>query len=151
MMHSVDPYWHKAHDIFNLISLPIVIASNVALFLNWGLVRLYVFVAVFSVYIFLDLVWVVVLPRCVASPTTIIIHHIFTALGLLAMLIMDFDFCILGASGGFIEVNTFFLILRRNIRNRPLINLFFFTSWIVIRLFLVHDTFFNMQLRLSFV
>ena len=91
------------------------------------------YVLSFSAYILADTIWVVVKPRCVASPTTIVVHHVVVQVGLITLLYMEPSLARLCGCGGMIEVNTFFLIARRNFRDSKIISFFFWLSWIPVR------------------
>lgn len=92
------------------------------------------YIQVFMLYILIDTVWVLVKPKSVVSPQTILIHHVGTLAGLVSVFNMGPEYIIVGAAGGLLEVNTFLLIARRNIRDSVVIKILFFGSWIVIRL-----------------
>jgi hypothetical protein len=133
----MDPYWHYTHDIFNLLSIPVILTSNIYLLNNFNPYNLSVYIYIFVLYIFLDTLWLILKPQSVASPGTIIVHHIISIIGLVLTLQLDFHFAILGTFGGLIEFNTLFLILRRNLRYPiigDILNILFYISWVVIRL-----------------
>jgi hypothetical protein len=130
---EIDPYWHKTHDQFNLLLLPIVLLFDFFLFYDWCSFKLQIYLIIFSIYVIIDGLWIFFIPNSVASPNTILVHHIVTLIGIILNLIMGLDYAILGAFGGLVEVNTFFLIARRNWKSSILLNFMFFLSWIVIR------------------
>jgi len=101
-------------------------------------------------YFLIDLIWVLVVPKCVKSPATIVQHHVATMIYLLIPFYhQDFQWC-MGACM-IVEVNTWFLIARRvfNRQGFPpwciidlgsfasirvkLISVFFYVTWIGIR------------------
>jgi hypothetical protein len=129
------------HDYFNIISLPIVCALN-ALCWNFQDASLasftsvdgiesmwrgyigdptvdltrdpshfYRFTFVSILYVFLDLAFVILLPKCVRSPSTIIIHHVVTLWYMTTSLNRSMHWA-MGACLS-VEINTWFLILRR--------------------------------------
>ena len=113
-MHNkmeIDPYWHAIHDYFNLSTIPIIITFNAHLFSDFNSNNLLIYVYIFLIYVILDTLWVILKPQSVASPQTIVIHHLITIAGLVLTLALDFHFAILGSVGGLIEINKFFLIL----------------------------------------
>lgn len=133
---EIDPIWHFRHDILNLVSIPIIVGLNINVFLNWDVLTFAFYIKAFILYCFIDTVWLILKPKSVASPTTIFYHHIATIAGLVAVLNVGPEFIIIGAAGGLIEINTFFLIARRNYQSSAILNALFFASWVIIRLFL---------------
>lgn len=129
----VNEVWHRRHDIFNLIVLPFVIYANVNyLFLDrsayWPL-----FWCFFG-YLFLDTYWILIVPDCVASPTTIVIHHLLCLIGWCLPALFDQLYTDWISYGILVEFNTWFLIARRNFKDVPLISYLFYVSWVIIRL-----------------
>jgi len=155
-----------AHDFFNLIILIPIIVLNI---LNWNMEKLihfklkkgqgyrdswhgdffnsFFYTTLF--YYAIDLIWVLAIPKCVKSPTTIIQHHLITMLYIFVpycypKLRWSMGVCML------VEINTWFLIARRvfNRQGFPpwtidlpyfvsvrvkLISICFYISWILIR------------------
>lgn len=118
------------HDFFNLIALiPIVVLD----ILNWNFQKINLGVSekkdipfeqgftgeyidmlfyVFAGYVAVDLVWVLLIPRCVKSPKAIINHHIAVLLYLIIpKMYPGFNFLL--AILVSVEINTWFLIARR--------------------------------------
>ena len=107
------------------------------------------FFLITALYFAVDLAWVILVPKCVRSPGTIVQHHIAT---LLYILIPKYDHStrwIMGACMS-VEVNTWFLIARRvfnkqglppwNIGLPPLfsvrvklVSILFYATWFSIR------------------
>lgn len=133
-MGEVDDFWHKRHDLFNLIYLPILLGSNIYALAYWTQPNLSIYLYVFITYMLLDSAWVLIIPRCVASPSTILFHHVATFFGLIATYLLDFDFAILGCVGGLVEVNTICLLARRNFRDWHIFGYLFYISWVATRL-----------------
>jgi len=141
------------HDLFNLVALLLIVIS---MFLNWDVPgyllggslqdtwhgssahRLFALVATYFV---IDYVWVTVKPDCVKSPGTIKKHHVVAMLyNAGAWYYPEFN-CFYGLVLS-VEVNTWFLILRRFLYKRKeftpaiirdLVEVAFYTSWISIR------------------
>ena len=103
-------------------------------------------------YFIADLVWVMVVPKCVKSPGVIVQHHIATILYLLIPYKYPEVRWLMGACLS-VEVNTWLLIARRVFNkqgfppwviNLPpffsirvkLISIFFYVTWVSIRCFL---------------
>lgn len=106
------------HDRFNLYALPVLgIAAILGIVgLMDGMLTTYMLTA----YIVLDLAWIVVIPAAVpALPGVIIFHHLVT-LVLLAYPLRYPHFSIYSNWDGLVEVNTFFLVARRQV-NAPLL------------------------------
>jgi hypothetical protein len=93
-----DDWYRDTHDFFNLIVLIPIIALDV---INWNWEKLFhlkknetianawtgewfdVFFACTALYFLTDLLWIILVPKCVKSPSTIIQHHIATLLYIL--------------------------------------------------------------------
>jgi hypothetical protein len=158
------------HDFFNLIALiPIVVLD----ILNWNWQKINFGVSakkdipfehgftgeyidmlfyVFTAYVAIDLVWVLLIPNCVKSPKAIINHHIAVLLYLIIpKMYPGFNFLL--AILVSVEINTWFLIARRVFNKQgfkpwllkiPLIctveikflSLCFYISWFLIRVLL---------------
>jgi hypothetical protein len=96
---SVDETWHKLHDYFNLAMLPIIVLLNLRYELSDNDEYFHVYNWTFLAYILLDAIWVLAVP-CVASPTTILMHHVVTSFGLIRIATADSEgarFASLGA------------------------------------------------------
>ena len=90
-----DDWYRDTHDFFNLIVLIPIVALDV---MNWNWEKLFhlkkketladawtgewfdLFFACTAVYFVADLLWILLVPKCVKSPSTIIQHHIATLL-----------------------------------------------------------------------
>jgi hypothetical protein len=124
--HEED-WYRDTHDFFNLIVLIPIIVLNVMNW-NWDLVFhlnkkqtiadawtgewFEVFFASTVMYFLSDLLWILLIPKCVKSPATIIQHHIVTLLYIMVpYYTLDLRWC-MGACMS-VEVNTWFLIARR--------------------------------------
>lgn len=114
------------HDLFNLIYLPIIVGC-ILMNLDFGSTdpgisefwyagtdtSFLIMWCVTVVYFITDLIWVLVDKQCVKSPSVIVSHHIGTMLYLLLPLTIKecrWIMCVLLS----VEVNTFFLMARRN-------------------------------------
>jgi hypothetical protein len=98
----------------------------------------YYLLGIFSIYLFIDTIWIAVQPKCVLSnPTALIIHHIASFV-FLSIPFFEKQFYWHGALNLFVEVNTFFLILRRLVTLDStlyvLLDRCFLATWIVLRL-----------------
>lgn len=129
----VDPAENARHDYFNLFALPAVIYTSLQFIYHGSIEYLWVYVMVMSVYIFVDTIWVLVIPKCVASPITISLHHVVVLVGLVTLLYLEATVARRCGCGGLIEINTFFLIARRNFRDVTVLNVIFYITWIPIR------------------
>ena len=146
MPPNIDMVWHKRHDNFNLASIPLVIATN---FCYLGVVLynavehrnlqsdenlLYVIMFwTFNVYMAIDILWLILVPRSVHSPVMIILHHIVSLLGWIAPH-FDHNMRPWAAAAVTVELNTFFLIARRNFPPKFILDLGFVFTWILLRL-----------------
>lgn len=133
---KIDAYWHFWHDIFNLIALPLICMANVHfLYVNDSHSAYLLNFFAFVVYLVLDTFWVIVVPKCVASPTTILAHHAITLLGWSLPIIFPSSGLEAWCSKGLlVEFNTFLLIARRNLLPSTIINFAFYFTWITLRL-----------------
>ena len=143
----------KYHDNFNIVMLSfIILLVLVYLFQtsdlsNFGISRInageeneltFTYMTLFIFYLIIDITWVILDPNSVkASPVSIIIHHI------LALIISPIPFLIplyrsYFAVSSLSEINTFFLILRRNtVKHSLSYNLchyLFLISWVIFRI-----------------
>ncbi|GKY99351.1 hypothetical protein MPSEU_000890200 [Mayamaea pseudoterrestris] len=147
----------EQHDFFNLFALLFVIGTSLV---NWDYRKLmqgygpaeawtgnhfYLNWATTILYFFIDLMWVSRIPICVKSPGIIVKHHAVAIAYLSAPLHWSEFRWFMGACLT-VEVNTWFLILRRVLYKRresiqsPLlqevVSAFFYTSWIIVRCFI---------------
>jgi hypothetical protein len=158
-----DDWARDSHDFFNLIVLIPVVALNVMNW-NWDMILampknisvanawtgdfFHSFFSATLLYFVVDLLWIMIIPHCVKSPSTIIQHHTATMLYILIPYFRpEYRWC-MGACM-IVEINTWFLIARRvfNKQGFPpwiidlsfvsirikLISLFFYVTWIGIR------------------
>jgi len=158
-----DDWARDSHDFFNLVVLIPILALNV---MNWNFDKMMnlkkkqtiadawtgdwfeLFFFVTLAYFLFDLAWVVLIPKCVKSPITIIQHHVVTSLYILIPYYRpELRWC-MGVCMS-VEINTWFLIARRvfNKQGFPpwiidlsfvsirikLISVFFYITWISIR------------------
>jgi hypothetical protein len=142
-MSGIDPIKHKQHDIFNLITLPLLILALFHYCYSVYFLHQDDFLLLYltgQLYFAIDMIWLMLWPRSVSSPTLILIHHFLSSLGWCLPLYVP----VLGkwvASCFLVEVNTFLLIARRNVPNnnlslRFLITSCFHLSWVLLRLIL---------------
>ncbi|GAX22701.1 hypothetical protein FisN_4Hh187 [Fistulifera solaris] len=140
------------HDYFNLVALVPVVLT---LLPNWDLSKLFSFTAypascytgeyfflnwtVTALYFIIDLLWVMKVPTCVKSPDVIIKHHKISLVYLLAPIFFPQYAWFMGAVLS-VEINTWFLILRRVIYKNKVhpilaetISFCFYITWIAIR------------------
>ena len=143
----------KYHDNFNIVMLSFIIVFVLINLIhrtdlsNFGIPRAnageenelsFTHMMIFSFYLIVDMIWIILEPNSVkASPISIIIHHI------LALIMAPIPFLIplyrsYFAVGSLSEVNTFFLILRRNtVKDSLSYNLchyLFLISWVIFRI-----------------
>lgn len=154
------------HDFFNLIALLPIISLDV---MNWNWEKMFnlkkkqtiidswtgkwfdQFFIITALYLIVDMVWILSVPKCVKSPPTIIQHHVFTAIYILYLYSQPDQRWIMGVYMS-AQINTWFLIARRvfNKEGFPpwiidlsfvsikvkLISICFFVTWFGIRCFL---------------
>ena len=128
-----SPWWHepwRQHDAFNLAVLPVAIALTGAALVDarWQLPL----TRFFSSYIAVDMLWLMVKPSMVRAPCVLIGHHLVTLL-LLAHALLHPAHARYVAWMSVVEVNTFFLILRRHLKGSALVDASFIATWIGIR------------------
>lgn len=158
-----DDWQRDSHDFFNLIVLIPIVALNV---MNWNWEKMFklkknetianawtgqwfdLFLLSVYLYFIIDLLWILLVPKCVKSPGTILQHHVITMLYLLIPYFRPQLRWCMGACMS-VEVNTWFLIARRvfNKQGFPpwiidlsfvsirikLISMGFYITWIGIR------------------
>ena len=127
-----EPFWSgwRVHDYFNLATLPGLIALTLLALLkdvayNWPLA------AVMWVYVFIDGVWIYLMPHIVGSPKILLGHHLATLLVVGHVLTLPAHLKYTSWLT-LVEVNTFFLVLKRHVAH-PLISAAFHLSWLAIR------------------
>ena len=124
----------KVHDYCNLVTLPVVVVLTGLSLTSprWARpLALY-----FLVYIAADAIWICAQPEIVRAPAVLLSHHAATAL-LLVHALTHAAHRKYVAWLSCVELNTFFLILRRHIR-RPswavaIVQRSFAISWLLIR------------------
>mmetsp|Transcript_20010 Transcript_20010/g.28739 ORF Transcript_20010/g.28739 Transcript_20010/m.28739 type:complete len:222 (+) Transcript_20010:43-708(+) len=142
---------HQLHDLYNVVTLPIVIISNVVTFyyffvvgepiesstnIFWWNVQ----TAVLCTYIIIDTVYIALNPDCVRSPKSILIHHIVVCTGWLLVLHRIPKYRGVGTCLLSIEINTFFMIARKFLpfrKYRRLIKFLdtaFYATWVPLRI-----------------
>jgi hypothetical protein len=132
----IDAKWNVRHDVFNLIMLPIVCAVNLA-YLTWGDAYYYPEYVVFLLYLIVDTLWLIVIPASVASPVTIIAHHLVCMVGWNIPIFSELRYCDWLSLGLLVEINTWFLIARRNTSQRStFLQAMFYITWVALRMVL---------------
>ena len=127
-----DVFWNgqRLRDYWNLALIPGLIAFTIAgiTTLQWN-APLGVFM---FTYIALDGLWIAIQPHIVGSPNTLIGHHLATMLIVAHALANPLHTRYISWMT-IVEVNTFFLILKRHV-SHPIIELAFKLSWAAIRI-----------------
>ena len=126
--------WPRLHDLFNLSVLPIICASNFLYLLLREDFYLWAQFSIFTVYLMADSIWVLFRPLSVASPSTIIIHHTVCLIGWTIQHISDPSLSQWTSLGLLAEINAIFLIGRRYWGRTRVIQTFFYSTWIFLRL-----------------
>ena len=126
--------WPRLHDLFNLSVLPIICASNVLYLLLREEYYLWAQFSIFTIYLIADSIWVLLRPLSVASPSTIIIHHTLCLIGWIFQHINDPSLSQWTSLGLLAEINAIFLIGRRYWGRTRVIQIFFYSTWIFLRL-----------------
>jgi hypothetical protein len=126
--------WPRLHDLFNLLVLPIICASNVLYLLLREESYLWAQFLIFTLYLIADSLWVLFRPLSVASPSTIIIHHVVCLIGWIIPHISDPSLSLWTSLGLLVEINTFFLIGRRHWGRTRVLQIFFYSTWIFLRM-----------------
>jgi len=151
-MNEATSQNQKKHDAFNLVALPVICIVN-AVYLTaatkWSAIGTeqlgiesqdlsIILLATFTLYLIVDLAWVLLVPDCVArDPASIIVHHLVC---LVSMIIpwTETQFTWHLAVNLLVEINTFFLTLRRNVNTTSSLyqfsNALFYFTWAVFRL-----------------
>ena len=153
-MNETTSQNQKRHDAFNLLALPVICLLNVIYLTaatkwsNIGTDRLgienqdsaQVLLTAFTLYLIVDLIWVMLFPDCVArDPASIIVHHLVCLIGM-TIPWTERQFTWHLAVNCLVEINTFFLTLRRNVDVASTLyrisNTLFYITWVVFRLFM---------------
>ena len=128
--------WHKKHDAFNLIVLPFVSGTNILYLTSGKDSMLWLQFYLFALYLLFDTLWVTVRPQSVASPATIIFHHLICLIGWIVPHYSDPSLSMWTSLGLAVEINTFFLIARRYFGRTLPLQVAFYSTWIILRLLL---------------
>ena len=144
----------KTHDVFNLVVLTLLVVIDLVYlvfatdFSQLGTDSIGenhrdisdVLLIGFTLYLVIDLLWVIYIPTCVASsPASIITHHIAClVLIYVPWTLRHFSWHL--AVNLLVEINTLFLTARRNVSSKSfMFKLFdglFYLTWVVFRLVL---------------
>ena len=117
----VRPCTYKVHDYINVPIVGILASLCVAGLLD--LVNTYVVTKIFVIYIILDTIWILIFPDSIPSMASfIVLHHVLTFCILLHPLRYP-EHSIETCRDGIVELNTFFLILRRQLRRGSFANI----------------------------
>lgn len=126
--------WPRLHDLFNLLALPIICSSNIRYLILRDESCLWTQFFLFTGYLIADTIWVLLRPSSVASPSTIIIHHVVCLLGWIIPHLSDPSLSLWTSLGLLVEINTFFLIGRRYWGRTRILQILFYSSWIFLRM-----------------
>lgn len=152
----VDEESNKIHDFFNLFTLPVICVQFAAHMITlsamppdhdritWlslpresgssgSAVWSYLYWS-FLLYICVDTIWILLVPRCVASPKVIIAHHLVCIVGWLMVHVWaGWEFY--ASAGLCVEINTFFLIAKRRFpRYYHVLSSLDMATWVLTRL-----------------
>jgi len=130
----------KIHDYFNIFTLPVIIFNNWIALLFGNIFGFDILFYLFLGYIILDLFWIILTPRSVGSPSTIIFHHIISILGWFIQ-IYEPSLIFLTRLALLVEFNTWFNILKRYYKY-DIIYTCFYITWFLFRVFLYPILFF---------
>lgn len=140
---------HQRHDLFNVISLPIVILVNLRTILiffyqshdealvdsawNFQILSL-------NGYILVDSLYLIINPTCVSALKTVLFHHVIVFFGWLLVPHRVIEFRLIATCLLAVEINTFFMIARKYqpFQKYPtlksLLRVGFYLTWIPLRL-----------------
>jgi hypothetical protein len=124
-------FWQKYHDEFNLFALPLICIINCLYLQYQGIFSILNFI-IFLLYIIIDIIWLVLKPESVQSPSTIIYHHIICIFGWFIP-IFEPDFSMWISMALLVEINTFFLIAKRFFNHNAILTVLFWFSWVLFR------------------
>lgn len=142
----------KAHDRFNIVCLTLVTLVDLIYLRQTTDLELIgsetignndrhlsgILIAGFGCYLAVDVIWVLLIPKCVmSSPENIVAHHLLSLVGLfLSLTIPQFSWHT--ALILLVETNTLFLTIRRNAQKDSVVhfitNVLFYVTWVVLRL-----------------
>lgn len=155
---AVDEVLFNRHDLFNLVVLPAVVLMNVLYFQTtftlhvapgggnnstWPLFENTSLEAErwteslnywsFQAYIIVDTIWLVLFPQSVSSASGIIYHHLGVLVGW-NMPAFDQYWAHWASLAALIELNTFFLVLRRQHgKDIYAVHALFYATWVLMR------------------
>ena len=133
---SMNDKRRREHDLFNLFGLPLVIISNLWFLWTGDQIAAKFQFITFMLYMGIDSIWVWCVPDSVASPSTILSHHLVVLLVWFVPHYQGNPVLIRYSSfGPLVEINTLCLIARRNVRDSIFLQFLFYASWIGLRIF----------------
>ena len=132
--NNYDSHLLKLHDYFNIITLPIIIVNNWIQLIFGNIFEIDYLFYLFAGYIFIDMIWLLLKPRSVGSPKTILFHHIISFGGWMLPL-YNSDVTLLTRLALLVEFNTWFNILKRYYKTDFIYNCFYIT-WFIFRVLL---------------
>jgi hypothetical protein len=142
----------RVHDRFNLVALTLIVMVDIMYLIpatEWSKFgtdqlgesdRFYsdLLLLTFTAYLIIDLIWVILIPKCVASsPTAIIVHHVACLVMLgIPWTLPQFSWHM--AANLLVEANTLCLTIRRNVTIGSIVHRvsdgLFYLTWVVLRL-----------------
>lgn len=147
----------RAHDWFNIATLPIVCCSNILFLSTAGhhdveSIQYQIERIVFSTYITVDSIWILLYPKSVPSPNFILWHHVVCLIGYNVITWTGDNFWVdIPSEMLIVEVNTWFMTSRRYCQKDGILHqiavFMFYCSWIAIRNIFYPYKFINLLFR----
>ena len=122
------------HDYFNIISLPFIIITDWIYLINPYLLEFDLLFYLFTIYMIVDLIWLLLKPKSVGSPGSIMFHHVISVLGWSTVYFQP-RLTLIARLSLLVECNTWLNILKRYYKT-DFIYKCFYVTWFLFRVIL---------------
>lgn len=132
--NSFDDKLLIIHDYFNIISLPFIIITDWIYLINPYLLGFDLLFYLFIAYMLVDFIWLLLKPKSVGSPVSIMFHHVISVLGFSAVYFQP-RLTLIARLSLLVECNTWLNILKRYYKT-DFIYKCFYVTWFLFRVIL---------------
>lgn len=122
------------HDYFNIISLPFIIITDWIYLINPYLLEFDLLFYLFTIYMLVDLIWLLLKPKSVGSPGSIMFHHVISVSGW-SIVYFQPRLTLIARLSLLVECNTWLNILKRYYKT-DFIYKCFYVTWFLFRVIL---------------
>ncbi len=122
------------HDYFNIFTLPFIIVLNWTYLINPSFLGFDLLFYLFIIYMMVDFIWLLLKPKSVGSPGSIMFHHVISVLGW-SVIYFDPRLALIARLAILVECNTWFNILKRYYKT-DFVYKCFYVTWFLFRVIL---------------